>query len=198
MNFDEFKEQSKPTNIKPADLVAGKIKFCLVGNAEFIEGNYQGKPTFQHRADIVHLINDTTVTDSVFLPGGKFWQNFFSGLEKHPEFRHNLYLIRDGQAYDIKQASGVCPCQAHKKQSNGFVSRETPDEATEDIDSILSEYGFEEAQEPPITNKQKQDIALLCKALRIEVPNLTDWTEQLGKDFIADLKEKHAGLKAKK
>lgn len=188
MNFDEFMESCKPQNIKASDLFAGKIRFCLAGNAELIEGNYQNKTTYQHRVDVAHMVANELVTDTVYLPGHKVWQNFFKNVDSYPQFSHNLYLVKDGQAYAIKQATGPCPCsQAKKKQANGKI------EEPEDISDILADYGFEsESQEPPINSKQAKAINLLTKG-KVDT---TGWSESEAEQFLLELKQKHAGVKA--
>lgn len=191
MNFDEFMESVKPLTLKASDLLNGKIRFCLVGVTEFIEGSYQGKATYQHRSDIVHLINGDKVNDSVYLPGGKLWQNFFAGIEKHPEFRHNLYLVKEGNAYAIKQGSGVCPCRHGSNGHSPQQQEQQPDFFTPDGDAVTLS-----TQPGSITAKQSRSILTLALSLKREPPDddiLESMSEQQADAYILKLRASAVG-----
>lgn len=185
-SFSEYKENAKPQGLKTADLASSKEAFCIAGQPELIEGSYEGKPTIQHRVDIIHLIDGKRNSESVFMPGSKFFQNFFAGLSDHPQFKHNLYLYKDGKAYDIGQRDGVCPC---KHGSNGKASQEADSSVshgtqTDDDADFFTPDGEEvklSVKPASITHKQVSAYYTLCSALRQE-PAADDvvenWSEQ--------------------
>lgn len=187
-SFSEYKENAKPAGLKASDMANSKEAFCVTGTPEFVEGQYKDQKTYQHKVSLIHLVDGKRNSETVFMPGSAFFKNFFAGLDENPQFRHNLYLYKDGQAYDIGQKDGTCPCKhgtngSAPKQSNASVSRETQPTDAEDIDFFTPDGEEIKLSNKPgsMTAKQSRDYLTLCIALRQEPVSddiMEEWSEQ--------------------